>query len=194
MKKYSCDQVKFNVSVTATGIFCLALLVASLLCIAGVLDVMPVALGLLVLLVSGYQVWNTFVSIANPQDVIIDDEGISFRAYGREDRYGFGDIHEFRVREVMGDGRMYVRVNGGGPLHGRYWIQTGYMNDGDELFRWIEDFEYQTDPNSLKARARRSSEAYGRAIRNRDGEPSTGFGPRSRPKSAAPSARRTDTE
>ena len=109
-------------------------------------------------MVCAYQVWNTFVAIANPQDVVIDDDTISFRAFGRSDTYRLADIESFSVREVGGDAKVYVRVNGGGLLRGRYWLQLLYMNDGKELFQWIEDFEYRLDPTSLKARARRSSE------------------------------------
>ena len=160
MKRYRYDQAKFNVSVTATGAFCLALCVISNLSIIGVISLIPAALGVLILIVAGYQTWNTFVAIANPQDVIVDDDSISFCAFGRTDRYAFEDIKSFNVREVGGDAKVYVRVNGGGLLRGRYWLQLLYMNDGKELFQWIEDFEYKLDPNSLKARARRSSEEY----------------------------------
>ena len=158
MKTYRYDQAKFNVSVTATGIFCVALLVTSALCLAGVIDVVPAPIAALLLMVCAYQVWNTFVAIANPQDVVIDDDTISFRAFGRSDTYRLADIESFSVREVGGDAKVYVRVNGGGLLRGRYWLQLLYMNDGKELFQWIEDFEYRLDPTSLKARARRSSE------------------------------------
>ena len=143
MKTYRYDQAKFNVSVTATGVFCVALLVTSALCLAGVIDVVPAPIAALLLMVCAYQVWNTFVAIANPQDVVIDDDTISFRAFGRSDTYRLADIESFSVREVGGDA---------------YWLQLLYMNDGKELFQWIEDFEYRLDPTSLKARARRSSE------------------------------------
>ena len=119
---------------------------------------LPAALGVLILIVAGYQTWNTFVAIANPQDVIVDDDSISFCAFGRTDRYAFEDIKSFNVREVGGDAKVYVRVNGGGLLRGRYWLQILYTSDGKELFQWMEDFEYRVEPDSLKARARRASE------------------------------------
>lgn len=158
MKTYRYEQAKFNVSVTVTGIFCLLLCVVSVTDVMGVTDLLPAPVAALVLIVAGYQVWNTFVAIANPQDVIIDEESITFGAFGRRDRFAFADIRSFSVREVGGDARIYVRVNGGGLLRGRYWLQTLYMSDGKELFQWLEDFEYRVEPDSLKARARRSSE------------------------------------
>lgn len=158
MKRYRYNQAKFNVSVTLTGVFCLVLCVLAVLSIAGVITLIPAALGAFILIIAGYQVWNTFIAIANPQDVVIDDGSISFGAFGRTDRYSFDQITGFNVREMGGDAKVYVRVNGGGLLRGRYWLQLLYMNNGKELFKWIEDFEYKTDPDSLKARARRSSE------------------------------------
>ncbi|WP_207302682.1 hypothetical protein [Olsenella sp. Marseille-P4559] len=158
MKTYRYEQAKFNVSVIATGMFCLVLCIVSALSIMGVADLLPAPIAVLVLIVASYQVWNTFVAIANPQDVIIDEDSITFGAFGRRDRFAFADIKSFNVREVGGNARIYVRVNGGGLLRGRYWLQTLYMSDGEELFQWMEDFEYRVEPDSLKARARRSSE------------------------------------
>lgn len=158
VKTYSYDQAKFNVSVTATGVFCLALFILSVMSILGVTTLLPVPIAVLVLIVAGYQVWNTFVSIANPKDVSIDEDSITFSAFGRHDRFAFDDITSFSVREVGGDARIYVRVNGGGLLRGRYWLQILYTSDGKELFQWMEDFEYRVEPDSLKARARRASE------------------------------------
>lgn len=113
--------------------------------------------GLLILfaVVALNQVWNTFVAIANPRVVTIDDGSIAFSAFGRTDRYELPAIREFRIREFPTAGKMYVRVNGGGATRGRYWIQTRVMTEGDDLFRKLLDIEYAKHPDSIKARARR---------------------------------------
>lgn len=157
MGTYTYDSAMFNVSVVFTGVFCIALAIVGVLGAVG-FGPLPPGLAAVVALIALYQVWNTFVAIANPRQVIVSERSLSFLAFGREDRFPLDQIDELKVREFPG--KLYVRVNGGGLLRGRYWVQTGRMDGGETLFRWFEDFEYQMHPNTVKATARRSSEVY----------------------------------
>ena len=159
MKTYTYEQPYFSIEVLGTGLFCGALVA---LCVVGAVTnlFMPPALLALFAAVAFYQVWNTFVAIANPRRVTLGDEAISFAAFGRTDRFELGDVHEFRVREFPSAKKMYVRINGGGLLRGRYWLQTKVMTDGDELFRRLLDMEYKLHPDTIKARARRVNSEY----------------------------------
>lgn len=152
MKQYIYEPKRFFVSVTFTGLFCIAICVA---CIGAFFDLVPLPRGIAVIagIVAAYQVWNTFIALANPQVVTIDDTTIRFGAYGRTDTFALADITTFSVREFSG--KRYVRINGGGMLKGRYWLQTAYVENGDELEAWLADFEYRIDPHSLKSQARR---------------------------------------
>lgn len=158
-KTYTFQQPYFNIEVVATGLFCLFLTVACVVCALMNLF-MPPALLIIFAGVALYQVWNTFVSISNPKEVVIDDGSIAFSAFGRTDCYELSKLDEFRVREFPSAGKMYVRVNGGGFLHGRYWLQASLMNDGKELFQRIQDIEFMKHPETIKARARRVNTVY----------------------------------
>ncbi len=158
-KTYTFEQPFFNIEVLATGVFCLFLVVVCMVCAVKGLFLPPALLSIFAC-VAFYQVWNTFVSISNPREVVIEDDAIAFSAFGRTDRYELSDVNEFRVREFPSAGKMYVRINGGGFLRGRYWLQTKVMSEGDELFQRIQDIEYRKHPETIKARARRVNTEY----------------------------------
>jgi hypothetical protein len=164
---YSYLKRYFFIEVTLTGIVCLAaLLVCPYLAYRGI------APGIMIVLMvpAAYQVWNTFVAIANPQMVEIDDEAIAFSAWGRTDRYAWNDVTSFRVREFPSAGKIYIRINNSGLLRGRYWLQTRVMTDGRELFQRICDLEYKIHPDTLKARARKVNSEYLEAEKASDDE------------------------
>ena len=164
---YSYLKRYFFIEVTLTGIVCLAaLLVCPYLAYKGIVP------GIMIVLMvpAAYQVWNTFVAIANPQTVEIDDEAIAFSAWGRTDRYLWNDVTSFRVIEFPSAGKIYIRVNNSGLLRGRYWLQTRVMTDGRELFQRICDLEYKIHPDTLKARARRVNSEYLEAEKASDDE------------------------
>lgn len=157
MKTYTYIRRYFAVEVIATGMIALAALaVCPLLAARGVMPGIMIVL----MIPAAYQVWNTFIALANPETVTLADDFIEFGAWGRRDRYELADVREFRVREFPTAGKMYVRVNGGGLLRGRYWLQTRVMSDGRELFERICNMEYAMHPDSLKARARRVNSEY----------------------------------
>lgn len=151
---YRYNTRYFAFDVTAIGIACAVLAIAAAV---GLLTTpwLPRFVLVLILIVCAYQVLNTFIAIANPAWVDFDDEGVAFGAYGREDRYPWSEVRELSVREFPGKERMYVRINGGGILHGRYWVRTGRFEDGDELYDAMVAKELEIHPDGLKARARR---------------------------------------
>ena len=160
MKVYRYNHRAFAFEVTFIGAFCSALVIAGIVSLAG-WHLMPDVIAAAVVVIAGYQVWNTFVAIANPEVVTVSDDELVFEAYGRRDAYRMDEIERFNIREMGGKDKLYLRVNGGGPLHGRYWIQIAQIDEGgDELFEWLEDFEMRVDPDSIKSQARRSNLSY----------------------------------
>lgn len=109
-------------------------------------------------IVSGYTVWETFISCSNPNKVIIDADGITFCAYGREHRYLWSEITRFKVKEFSGARKLFVRINDAGIFRGRYWLHCYYFNDTDILYKFIVDREILIHPDSLKAQARKTGE------------------------------------
>lgn len=157
MKSYMYGKRSFFIQVTFTGIFCIIIcFTCVLLAFVGYMPQMM----LFFTLVAAYNVWNTFISKSTSEEVIIDDEYISFSAYNHCDKYLFSDIKKLRIREFPSSGKMYIRVNESSVLKGRYWIQTKQFENGKELFRALLDLEYKMHPDTLKARARTVNTEY----------------------------------
>ena len=152
MKEYIFDPKKFMIKVTVTSGFC------ALIALYAIWQVISggEAIWAIVLIISGYTVWNSFVTISNPSKVTLSDEEIVFSAYGREDRFPMTEITSFRVKDFPNVRKLFIRVNNASWLHGRYWVPAAFFNDTDELYNAILDIEERFHPNSLKAMARNS--------------------------------------
>lgn len=105
-----------------------------------------------------YTYWETYVSLANPQEVTIDDKSITFAGCGKVHTYQWKDIYSFKVKEFVSARKVFVRINDAGIKKGRYWINCRYFNDTDQLYMFFRDKEYEIHPNSIKSYARRSNE------------------------------------
>ncbi|MFP3041924.1 hypothetical protein LQZ19_08895 [Treponema primitia] len=108
---------------------------------------------LLIACVAAYTVWNTFISGSNPGKVILEEDGISFESFRHRTKYRFSEITSFRAKDFRGSGKIFLRVNNSGFFKGRFWIHTQEFNDSDELYLFLLKLEYQTHPDSIKARA-----------------------------------------
>lgn len=71
------------------------------------------------------------LSLHQPRVVELDDEGITFRAYGRAHRYLWRDTREVRVRRFLVRDRVMVRIVPAPPLAGRYWLLDSLSGFGD---------------------------------------------------------------
>ncbi len=149
--RYNPRQFAFNV--TFIGIFCAGIALVGLWSLAFGAP-LPSGIAWVALTVAGYQVWNTFIAIANPAHVYLDDDTLAFGAYGRTDSFSLADPPQIRIREFPDKERLYLRIGDGGLLHGRYWIRTGCFERGDELFDHLVALELLLDPQSLKAKSR----------------------------------------
>jgi len=111
-----------------------------------------------VMIVCLYTYWETYVSLSNPQEIVIDDRAIIFRGCGKEHTWLWKDIYSFRVKEFVTDRKIFLRINKADMTRGRYWINCLYFNDTDELYNFLRDKEYELHPNTMKAVARRTNE------------------------------------
>ena len=105
-----------------------------------------------------YAFWESFVSLANPSAVRITDESVTFMAYGRQHTYLWKDITKLQIKELPTAKKLFMRINDPGFLKGRYWLACMEFSDGDELYHFFLDKEYEMHPDTLKARSRRSAE------------------------------------
>lgn len=105
------------------------------------------------LVVSGYFVWETFISIANPSKVEVDEKGITFSAYKKSHHYDWAEVRKFKCKPLASGTKMFVRINEAGIFKGRYWVNCYYYSDGEELFKFLFHKEVEIDPQGLKAKA-----------------------------------------
>jgi len=150
-KAYIYNPREYFWKVTLTGIVAVIVFVMSLIALFTGTDM--AALFAIFLLVTGYTIINTFIAKTYPSQVILEEDGISFVAYGKTTKYRFDEINRFMVKDWRGSGRMYIRVNKSSLLHGRYFLYLRRCNDGDELFLYILKLEYKTHPDSWKSKA-----------------------------------------
>jgi hypothetical protein len=65
--------------------------------------------------------WS-WLTLHRPTHVLLDDDGISFRAYGREHRFAWRDVARVHVRRFIVRDRVLVRIAPAPPWAGRYWL------------------------------------------------------------------------
>ena len=149
-KDYIYNKRHFFIQITLTAIFCILIICVSLyMIIINFYRFLFCFVGL----IAFYTVWNSFISCSNPSKVTLEDDGISFFAYGKTVKYLFDDIYTFRAKDFRYTGKIYIRINKYNFHKGRYWINTKEFNDSDELFLFLLKLEYKTHPNSIKSRA-----------------------------------------
>lgn len=156
MKRYEYEGKFFSTEITMTGVICI---ITALVSLFFIFTQTLTFVFEIVLIVSVYQIMNTFFTNSNPRIIELSDEEIILSSYGRRDVYRLDEIKSFKVRQI-GTEKFYVRINKSSVYKGRYWISTNRMNDGKELAEWIRDFELKIHPDSLKAQAIKSSKLY----------------------------------
>ena len=155
MKQYRYAKKFYNFRVVFIGYFVIFIFFFALYSL--LTDSNPV--WAIVMLICLYQFFNTFISISNPEEVDIDDQYIAFKGFGKEHKYYFSEIHDFRVKEMVTSEKIYLRINKDDPsfFKGRYWIDCHYFNDSKQLFHYFVEKEDQLHPDTIKAYAHRSN-------------------------------------
>ncbi|BBM19926.1 MULTISPECIES: hypothetical protein [Enterococcus] len=157
MKRFEYDKTLYFIDVPVTGVVSLIVFLIALVSI--ITNRIP-ALMFLVGIVAFYSFWNALVAKVTPKEIDVDGDTLTLRSFNRRDAYSLTQLKSFKIREFPSAGKMFLRMNGGGVLKGRYWLNTKNYNDGHELFRLLLDMEYEKHPESLKARARRVNTEY----------------------------------
>jgi hypothetical protein len=149
-KEYIFDPKVYFTRIILTGIFCVFVFCFSLyMIISGNHRQLFILIGA----VSAYASWNALISGANPNKIILEEDGISFVSPGRWNKYLFSEIKVFLAKDFRGSGKIFLRINKSSFFKGRYWIHTREFNDSYELYLFIMKLEHQTHPNSIKSRA-----------------------------------------
>ncbi len=152
MKHYTYNSSHYMIQMTVPGVFTLLIGLYSMYkFLTGGFNF----LWLLITFVCVYNVWNTFVSISNPSEIIIDDDTLTFVAYKGSHVYETKKIEKFAMRPVAGGERMYVMIDKGGILRGRYWIRLAEFNDSKELNDYFYRLDARVNPDSVFTTARK---------------------------------------
>jgi hypothetical protein len=78
----------------------------------------------LVVAIPAVLAWG-MVTLNQPRAIEIDDDGITFRAYGRAHFYAWNAIEKLSVRRFLVRDRVLVRIAPSPPWRGRYWVLDG---------------------------------------------------------------------
>ena len=155
-KKYYYNKTRYAVRVLGIGYF------AIFLCLYGLYRTFTTGLSIAncaLILIDLYIIYETFITCANPNEVIISDKKIIFKDPRHKDEYYWSDIKDFRVKELPDRKQVYIRINKDNFnfFKGRYWVYCLYFNDCDELYKYICAKELEIHPDTIKAYARRGS-------------------------------------
>lgn len=152
MKHYTYRSSHYMIQMTVPGIATLLIALYSVyVSLSGGFNY----LWAMILVVSVYNTWNTFVSGSTPSEISIDDENLAFTSYGRTHTYKIKEIKKFAMRTVAGGDRLYMTINNGGLMHGRYWVRLSGFNDEEELNTFFYKLDARVNPNSIFTTARK---------------------------------------
>ena len=59
------------------------------------------------------------------------------------------------MRMVAGNTSIYMNINKGGILKGRYWIRVSEFEEQDEIVDYFYDLDEKVNPDSVVTRARK---------------------------------------
>lgn len=156
-KTYTYNKARYNVRIIGIGYF------AVFLFLYGIYRVISGSPWYYIALIgiSFYIIFETFITCANPNVVIISDKKITFKDPRHTETYYWNEIKDWRVKELPDRKQCYIRINKQDfeLLKGRYWIYCYYFNDCDELYDFILDKEAEMHPNTIKAENRRKYNA-----------------------------------
>ena len=108
-----------------------------------------------ILIICVYNVWNEFISLSNPYEFELGKDSVTFRAYKQEHTYKISEMTNFSMRMVAGNTSIYMNINKGGILKGRYWIRVSEFEEQDEIVDYFYDLDEKVHPDSVVTRARK---------------------------------------
>ncbi|MER0282109.1 hypothetical protein ABRY18_18095 [Clostridioides difficile] len=151
MKKYKYDSIRYSINVIIPGFFMILILLYALF---NNYENFSVNIYSLLIIICIYGIFNTFISSSNPKEIIIDNKCIHFISFITAHNYEIKDIEKVRIREFYNK-NLYLKINDGSLLKGRYWIRINMFNNDLELYNYLIELEESLYPESLKFRNKR---------------------------------------
>lgn len=122
---YDARRYFFDVTLVA-GVGAVVFLAGCVIVAAG----MPAVLAMLAAVVGLYAAFNTFIAHCYPHRIGLNEGCFTVESFGRTDTYAIDDIKRLSIREDRRHQRLYVRINGGGAIRGRYFLNCDQMAGG----------------------------------------------------------------
>ena len=84
---------------------------------------------------------------------------MTFRGYNKEHTYKISEMAAFSMRMVAGNTKIYMNIDKGGLLKGRYWIRVSEFDDDKDIIDYFYDLDEQVNPHSVITKARKAGRA-----------------------------------
>lgn len=149
-KTYSYDPERFKFKVLYAGYILIAAAVVFTVLFAMNPSQLLYVFGIGI---SVYGAVNTFVLKANPKDIVIDDNSITFISFG-EVKYDIENLERFVIKEFA-NAQFYIRVADKNGKKARYWVSYYYFSEKEDLIDELYVIEKRIHPTSLKFRGRK---------------------------------------
>ncbi len=105
-----------------------------------------------------YGTFNTFIQKCNPSAITVDDESITFHAFG-EKKYLISDFEMFNIRENA-NAQFFIRIKDRAGKAQRYWVNYYYFSEREDLINELYHIQMQIEPDNIKFRGRQKQFMY----------------------------------
>ena len=103
--------------------------------------------------------FDGLLMLSNPYEFDLGEETITFRGYNKEHTYKISEMAAFSMRMVAGNTKIYMNIDKGGLLKGRYWIRVSEFDDDKDIIDYFYDLDEQVNPHSVITKARKAGRA-----------------------------------
>lgn len=175
-RTYTYDSRRYLFDVQIVGVVgAIAAVVGAVMMVTGALAFF----GAIAFVLGTYTAFNTFVAKCYPRVAMLSDERLELESFGRRDVYRVADISRIQLRENGKTLSVYVRLNGGGVLRGRYFIGCGDMRDEDgcraqALYDTLLELQARLDPENIRVLAREQAMRAADRAKAKEDEPQSG--------------------
>ena len=99
------------------------------------------------------------MELSNPYEFDLGEETITFRGYNKEHTYKISEMTAFSMRMVAGNTKIYMNIDKGGLLKGRYWLRVSEFDDDKDIIDYFYDLDERVNPHSVITKARKAGRA-----------------------------------
>lgn len=147
MKTYTYNPQRYFLAVIAPIILMSVIIIWA---INGLLSEQSNSLHMISVIVVPIILLSSVFGANKPKDIVISNKGLEFKGFGRVHIYDYEDIYSVKIKEYMFIDKVYIRINNGKLLRGRYWVDLFQFNDYEELREKFRELEIEYHPEREK--------------------------------------------